>query len=881
MIGALVPADERCAISDCGPPNDGWSTDSLGASRARPLAAVTSSIDAAIVPLLAALDAPGGSAVVVAPPGTGKTTRLPLALLDAHWASLGRIVLLEPRRLATRAAARRMSSLLGDEVGGIVGYVTRDERRVGPRTRIEVVTEGVLTRRLQRDPELNGTALVIFDEIHERNLQTDLGLALVLDARNALRPDLRLCAMSATVAADRFAELIGAPERPAPVVAVGGEPFPIEVRWVPRKPSQRLEPAVASAVEAAVRREIGDVLVFLPGVREITQVGQLLDGLPAAGVDVHPLYGALSAEQQDDALLPSPPGRRRVVLATDIAESSLTVEGVRIVVDAGLARSPRYDPRTGMTRLQTVSISRASTEQRAGRAGRLGPGVVYRLWSKGEQAVRRPFGEAEILQVDLAGFVLELSAWGVADPGRLSFIDPPPVRTLADARELLAVIGAIDSNGLITRLGRAMNDLPLHPRLAAMVARAVDGGDRHRVGLACVIGALLEERDVMRGRPDELPTDLATRIELVGDATRRHPQADGRAVATARRRAGELIRRVGVNVDVGDVAEVPNLAAVAELLAVAYPDRLAVRRSQVGRFQLPTGTAAWVPNTDPLGREAFLIVADLDGDRREARIRLAAPLDAHGVSAAFGTDVSETTRLTWDTRRDELVEVVERKLGSAVLDEISRRPEPGPFVIDALMARVRERGVGVALNWTQAAESMRARVTFCHSILGDPWPDWSMPTLTTTLDTWLAPFLIFASGRTDMAALDPGSMLSATLDPRWRADLERLAPAAWTNSRGRPVTIDYGAADPAQGVNPVLAVKVQEMFGTVHHPTVLDGRVPLLLHLLSPAGRPLQITADLPGFWAGSWAQVRKDMAGRYPKHAWPADPTSAAPPSR
>ncbi len=841
---------------------------------------MTTLIDAAIEPLLAALGPPGGSAVVVAPPGTGKTTLLPLALRHAPWAADGRIVVLEPRRLATRAAARRMADLLGEEVGRTVGYVTRDDRRVSAATRIEVVTEGVLTRRLQRDPSLAGTSLVIFDEVHERNLQTDLGLALALDARRILRPDLRLCAMSATVASERFAALLGTPGLPSPIVAVEGNPHPVEIRWAPRKAAQRLEPAVAAAVEAALRRDPGDVLVFLPGVREITQVGQLLTHLPDAhDTDVRPLFGMLANEEQDAALQPSPRGRRRVVLATDIAESSLTVEGVRIVVDSGLARAPRFDPRTGMTRLQTIAVSRASADQRAGRAGRLGPGVVVRLWSKGEHATRRPFVEPEILQVDLAGFALELAAWGVDDPGGLTFIDAPPERGFLDARELLGRLGALDTHGRLTAFGRAMNDLPLHPRLAAMVARAGDSGPG-RAGLACVIAALLEERDVLRGRPDEVPTDLITRIELIGDPGRRHPQADGRALGTVRRRATELIRRADLAVSVSDVAEVPNAAAVAELLATAYPDRLAVRRSQVGRFQLPNGTAAWVPGHDPLGQEPFLIVADLEGDRREARIRLAAAIDSAGLAAVLGTEVTETTRLTWDARRDELVELVERRLGGVMLEDLTRRPEPGPFVVDALLRRVGDRGLERSLNWSSDATALRARVAFLHRVIGHGWPDWSMETLTATLDEWLAPFLVFARGRAELDALDPGSVLVATLDPRLRSELDRLAPRYfWPDQSGRGATgrrvaIDYDAGD-----QPVLAIKVQELFGRSQTPTVAGDRVPLLLHLLSPAGRPIQITSDLAGFWAGSWHQVRKEMAGRYPKHAWPADPTAASRP--
>lgn len=839
------------------------------------------SIEDAVEPLLAALAAPGGSAVVVAPPGSGKTTRLPLALLHAPWLGSRRIVVLEPRRLATRAAARRMAHLLGEQVGETVGFVTGDERNVSARTRIEVVTEGVLTRRLQRDPDLPGAALLIFDEIHERNLHTDIGLALALDVRREIRPDLRICAMSATVAADRFAALIGGAAGSAPIIVAGGEPFPVAVHWFPGKPGERLEPRVADTVRTAVRRGSGDALVFLPGVREITRTGELLGDLPTAGIDVLPLYGALPADEQDAALRPSGGGRRRVVLATDIAESSLTVDGVRLVVDSGLARAPRFDARTGMTRLETVSISRASAEQRAGRAGRQGPGVVYRMWSKGEHAVRRPYHEPEIQQVDLAGFALELAAWGISEPSALDFLDQPPAGRYAEARQLLTLLGALDDSGRITTAGRALNSLPLHPRLAAMVQARLEERSPRRAALACVIATLIEERDLLRGRPDEIPADIESRLTLIADRDRRHPAADGRSIGAARRRAAELIRRVGVDVDVEAASRPSQPGEAGELLATAFPDRLAVRRNQAGRFQLPSGTAVWVRPTDALAGEEYVVAVDLDGDRREARLRLGAPIDVVTMERVYGTQLNEASRLGWDERRDELVEIVERRLGSAILDTITRKPAAGPFVIDALVERVRQRGCRVALRWLPEAESMRARATFLHGILGDPWPDWSWERLDEEVETWLAPFLLFARSRADLEAIDPATALRATTSHQLLTDVDRLAPTHHVTARGRRFAIDYAAADPTVGSGPVLAVRVQELYGLRRHPTVADGRVPLLLHLLSPAGRPIQITADLPGFWAGSWADARKEMAGRYPKHFWPADPATARPPER
>lgn len=818
--------------------------------------------------------------MLVAPPGTGKTTVVPLRLLDEPWLGRQRIVMLEPRRLATRAAAARMAALLGDEVGGIVGYTTRDERRVGPTTRVEVVTEGVLTRRLQRDPELPGCGLVVFDEVHERNLQTDLGLALTLDARTSVRPDLRVLAMSATVAAPRLAALLGGGTSPSPVpvVTAEAEVHPIEVRWRPRRQRDRIEPAVTAAVMAALRDEGGDALVFLPGAAEIRRVGEMLEaelsGASRAygGVDVRPLFGMLSIAEQDAALAPSPPGRRRVVLATDIAESSLTVEGVRIVVDSGLARAPRFDARTGMTRLHTVPVSKASTDQRAGRAGRLGPGVVYRLWSPLEQAGRRAHIDPEITQVDLAGLALELAAWGTPDPGALAWLDPPPPRAFDEARRLLQQLGALDAGGAITADGRAMNDLPLHPRLAHLVVRAGSIGQGR---LACVLAALLEDRDVLRGRPDELPSDLALRVRLVTGADPWHPRADARALAGVRRRADDLARRAGLGPSARDAApagtEVTDPDASGRLLALAYPDRLAIQKGSPGHFQLRTGTRAWLPATDELASDAFLVAADLDGRRSDARIRLAAALSAGDVAAAFDHEVRERRTLGWDRERDDLVERVDWHLGGIVLDSVVWPAEPGPATEAALVGHVRSSGLS-ALSWPAATQSLRERVVFLRAHFGPPWPDWSEAALLRTLDTWLRPHLAGLTNRAGLAALDLVRVLRTELGAL-APDLDRLAPTHVELASGRRLVLDY-ASDP-----PVLAVRVQELFGSTVTPAVAGGQVPVVLHLLSPAGRPVQITSDLAGFWAGSWAEVRKAMAGRYPKHAWPADPARAEPP--
>jgi ATP-dependent helicase HrpB len=802
------------------------------------------------------------TAVLVAPPGAGKTTVVPLWLLDQPWLAGGRIVMLEPRRLATRAAARRMAALLGDEVGGIVGYQTRDERRIGPTTRIEVVTEGVLTRRLQHDPDLPGVAVVIFDEVHERNLPTDLGLALALDVRTHLRPDLALVAMSATPDTARLAALLG-DAAPAPVVESEGRQFPVDIRSLPPAKGVRLDQAVADSVMIALRDEPGDVLVFLPGIGEIRRVERFLAERVPADVDVHPLAGALSLVDQDRALAPSPPGRRRVVLSTDIAESSLTVDGVRVVVDAGQARVPRFDPRTGMTRLTTVATSRASADQRAGRAGRTEPGVCYRLWSKLEQSTRLAHLPAEITQVDLAGLVLELAAWN-ASVESLAFLDRPQAKAVQNAQQLLVDLGALDTDGRPTATGRAMLALPVHPRLARMVVDAAPDDQ----ALACVLAALVDERDVLRGRADELPADLGVRVRLVARELT-DDRADRRALDQVRERAYDIARRARVAVDLDRI----DAGRAGAVLALAFPDRVAVRRSQRGQFQLRTGGGAWVTKDDPLAGEPFVVAADLDGNRTSARIRLAAGLDATELEAALTADVERRRTLVWDKQRNDLVERIETRLGNMVLADAVRTPEPGLPTVEALVERVRATRLA-ALDLPSGA-NLRARVALLAGAFPDGgWPDWSDRALVASLDEWLAPYLQHATSRTDLDRLDLGMLLVNQLSWDQQTDLAELTPAVLDTPAGRSTPIDYTRD------HPTASVRVQDLFGTRTHPCVLGGRVPITLELLSPADRPIQVTADLPSFWAGSWAEVRKEMAGRYPKHQWPDDP-AAAPPKR
>jgi ATP-dependent helicase HrpB len=667
----------------------------------------------------------------------------------------------------------------------------------------------------------------------------------------------------------------------APVVESEGRMFDVEMHWMPRSTAargtsgrsggrggrsggrprpprpggaDRIEPDVVAAVLRALREQAGDMLVFLPGIGEIRRTESMLREAVTADVDVFALAGALSLAEQDAALAPSLPGRRRVVLSTDIAETSLTVDGVRVVVDSGLAREPRFDARTGMTRLTTVATSRASADQRAGRAGRTEPGAAYRLWSKLEHGTRSRHRSPEIAQADLAGLALELAAWGGGDD--LRFIDAPPAGPLAQARELLADLHAVDHGGTITPLGRSMLGLPVHPRLARMVA--VD-----RSTLACVIATLVEERDLFRGRPDDLPADLGLRIAAL-TGRRGHDAADRGAVHRLRDRAADLARRADIRFDLDDV----DPDRTGAVLLLAYPDRLAARR-RPGQFQLRSGAGAWLPDDDPLADEAFLVAADLDGRRERARIRLAAAVDADDVVAEFGAEIVERRTLEWDADRDDLVETVERRLGSIQLGRHVDRPRAADETTDALMSRVRATRLGV-LRWSETATSLRERVEFLHRTIGEPWPNWTTDRLVDTVDEWLAPYLPGATGRADLERLDVAMVLRSHLPWEVGAELDDLAPVGLALPSGRTVPIDY------TGDQPDASVRVQDLFGVTVHP--LAGGVPIRLHLLSPADRPIQVTANLPGFWAGSWSEVKKDMAGRYPKHQWPDDPANADP---
>jgi ATP-dependent helicase HrpB len=802
--------------------------------------------------------------VLQAPPGAGKTTRIPLALVDAHWLRRQSIVMLEPRRLATRAAAHRLAQQLGESVGETVGYRMRGDTRVGPRTRIEVVTEGVLTRRLQRDPTLEHVGLLIFDEFHERSLDADLGLALALRTQSLVRDDLRLLVMSATLDGTAVAALLD----DAPVLTSEGRAFPVETRYVEPRRDARLEATVASTVGEAIRRDAGDVLVFLPGAREIHRVAAALADRRLDTVVVHTLFGAMPHDAQDRAILPDPRGRRKVVLATSIAETSLTIEGVRVVVDAGWSRVPRFSPRSGMTRLDTVRVSRASADQRRGRAGRVAPGVCYRLWSEHEDAQLLARTPPEIANADLAPLALDLAAAGVSDPEELRWLDAPSPAAFAHATELLQELDALDARGAVTDRGRAMHALPVHPRLSHMLLGARDRGG---VRTACELAAVLSERDVLRGIGGPIDADIALRVDLVRrDAAAVVPagaEVDRDALRRARDEAERLARQL--RADAKDDAG----ASIGLLAALAYPDRVAQRRPGTrARYVLRNGRGGELTGAQTLSESPYIVALELDDQRPESRIFLAAAVELSEIREAFGGQIVVDDVVEFDA--DAVVARRRERLGAIVLRE-STTPDADPEAITrALVAEVRRRGVG-GLPWSEAAARLRARMAFAAAHV-DGWPDVSDEALAASLDDWLTPALADARRWSDVQRANLGDALSSLLDWKQRKALDDLAPTHIEVPTGSRIPVDY--SDPRA---PVLAVRLQEVFGVTESPRIAGGRVAVTMHLLSPAHRPVQVTRDLAGFWKTSYFDVRKDMRGRYPKHEWPEDPLSATPTKR
>ena len=818
-----------------------------------------------IEPILGAVGAAlgaGGCVVLQAPPGAGKSTRVPIYLLEQELVA-GRILMLEPRRVAARATAERLAAALGETPGGRVGYRMRGE--TVPGARIEVVTEGILTRMLQSEPDLPGVGCVIFDEFHERALQADLGLALILEARAALRPDLALIVMSATLDAGPVAALIG-----APVLTAEGRAFPVETRWLDRPwagPRARLETAAAELALRALDETEGGVLLFLPGQAEIARAAGLLAPRLGPEVRIQPLHGGLPFARQREALAPLAAGRK-LVLATAIAETSLTIPDVRVVVDAGRARRPRYDPGSGMTRLVTERVSRAEAEQRRGRAGRVAPGWCYRLWTRGEEGAFDAFAPPEIAIADLTGLALELALWG-AEPGALSFLTPPPAAAFAGARALLADLGALDADGRITAHGRGLARLPLHPRLGHMTIE----GQRLGVGaLACDLAALLEARDPLRGQGGPAPTDLGLRLVALRDPARvaaEHPVELDRAAIEALR---VEIRRLRAALPRGDGSG--GGASPGGVLSLAYPDRVAQRRpGPAPRYLLSGGKGVALPEMDRLAAAPMLVAADLDGDPREARVRRALAVAETEIRALHAGRLTREEICAW-SRRDRAV-VARRRLsfGALVLEDRPWPDAPPDRVAAALGEGVRQLGLD-ALPWTAAARRLAARVEWLRA-RGVDLPDFSGAGLLATIETWLTPWLAGMTRAEDLAALDLRAALEARLDRAARAMLDRLAPAEILAPTGTRLAVDYSGAAPS------VSVRLQEMFGLTRHPTLGPDAVPLVIELLSPGQHPVQTTSDLPGFWARSYADVRRDLRGRYPRHPWPEDPAAAEPTRR
>lgn len=808
-------------------------------------------IDAVLDDLSRTLEA-HNAAVLVAPPGAGKTTRVPLALLDAAWAKGKKIIVLEPRRIAARASADRMAKSLGERAGETVGYRVRFGSKISRATRIEVVTEGIFTRQILDDPELSSIAAVLFDEFHERSLDADMGLALARDAQLGLREDLRILVMSATLDGARVARLLGE----APVVESEGRAFAVETRYLGRKADAPIERQMADVIASALRADAGSVLAFLPGAAEIRRTQNFLgERVQDASIEIVPLFGALDAAVQDRAISPAPKGTRKVVLATSIAETSLTIEGVRIVVDSGLARVPRYEPDIGLTRLETVRVSRAAADQRRGRAGRTEPGVCYRLWDEPQTASLAPYTQPEILSADLSSLVLDLAQWGVADPSALSFLDPPPQPAWKEAKSLLEELNALDGDGRITAEGKSLRALALPPRLARMIV------DSHRAGegeAAAEIAAILTERGLggdsadLEHRRDQFRRDRSPRAASARDLARRWAS---QVAASEKAATGE-----------GDLS-------TGLMLAYAFPDRVARNRGN-GSFVLANGRGAAVEQTSSLARAPYIAIGEMTGTAASGRILLAAQITQDEIEQHFAEHIETVDEISFDRGAMALRARRKRALHAITLSEatlgVSPSEDTARIFADGLIAAGLDR-----LPW-KAAKQWRDRVMFLRKAEGDSWPDLSDEGLIARRDDWLLPALYDKIALKDISAGDLSDALMALLPWEMRARLDREAPTHFEAPTGSVLAIDYEAE---QG--PTIAVRLQELFGLNTHPSIAAGKVPLVLELLSPAQRPVQVTRDLPGFWRGSYSAVRSDLRGRYPRHPWPEDPASALPTRR
>ena len=801
-------------------------------------------IDEALPELLTALGQ-GTRAVLVAPPGAGKTTRVPLALLDQPFAARGKIIVLEPRRLAARAAAQRMASTLAEKVGGTVGLRVRLQSLVSSRTRIEVVTEGVFARMILDDPGLDGVAAVLFDEFHERSLDADLGLALALETQGALREDLRILVMSATLDGARVASLLGDAAR----ITSEGRAYPVETRYLGRDPNARMEDSVTRACLMALAEERGSILAFLPGQREILRTAEMLkERVRADNVDIAPLFGAMEANAQDLAVSPAPPGRRKIVLATSIAETSLTIEGVRVVIDSGFMRTPRFEADIGLTRLETVRVSRANADQRRGRAGRVEPGICYRLWEQAATGGMAPFAPPEILSADLSGFALDLAVWGVSDPGQLKFLDPPPRAAFAEARALLTSLGALGPDGRVTGEGRAIGELALPPRLARMLVDAARTGDAQA---AADIAVALTER----GLGGDM-VDLTRRL----DNFRR--DRSGRA-EDSRRLARNLASRAASLVP---KQKARREASVGAWLAAAYPDRIALPRGKRGEFLMANGRAASVEPHDALAGEPALAIGEIAGRAASARILIAAPLSRDEIEAIAADAIQTADEILFDKPAAALRARRRQRLGALILSE---QTLPAPADPEALARGVLALGVE-RLPWSKALKQWRDRVMFLRRAEPGDWPDLADAALAASPD-WLAPFLNGKTALAEIGADELSAALHNLLSFELSRRLEAEAPTHFLAPTGTAAAVDYEAEG-----GPAISLRVQELFGLTEHPSLANGRAPLTLNLLSPAHRPIQITRDLPGFWKGSWASVRADLRGRYPRHVWPENPAAA-----
>lgn len=812
----------------------------------------------AILPSLAKALAGHANVILAAEPGAGKTTRVPLALMNEPWLKDRKIVMLEPRRLAARAAASRMAQSLGEAVGATVGYAVRLDRKISPSTRIEVVTEGILTRRLQADAALSDVGLLIFDEFHERSLDGDLGLALALDAQTGLCEDLKILVMSATLDEVRLSRHLGN----APVISAGGRIFPVETRYGERPERSMLARDTARAIRGNLAEAKGGILAFLPGEAEIRRTEEALrDSSLPADVKVMPLYGAMALTDQDAVLRPAADGMRKVVLATTIAETSLTIDGIDMVIDSGLKRAPRFDPSTGMTALATIRVSQASADQRRGRAGRQGPGICVRLWPEQEMRSLKAHDEPEILIADLAPLVLELANWGVSDPASLRFLDLPPQAAIAQASDLLTQLDAIDGKGAVTAMGKLMAKLPLHPRLAHMIAHAKE---LKAGALAADLAALLSERDLL-GR--DAGADLTERLSALRRLHINKP---------LRERIKAAARQIRGLAGIGEEGE-SDLSPGA-LIALAWPDRIAQARGKSGRFRMSGGGGAILPEHDRLAREEFLAVATTDGAAGDQRIFLAAALSRDDIESIFADHIAESDIVRWDSRAEIVVANRQRKLGALVLDDRALAAPDPEAIAEAMTRGIAEMGL-TSLPWSDATQTLRARVRFLRRIFPEEgWSDLADKTLLATLGDWLTPYLAGMTRRAHLGRLDMHAIIASLIPPELKRRLDKLAPRHIAIPSGADITIDYdGDGDP------VLRARLQEMFGLAETPRIADGRALLRIELLSPARRPLAVTQDLKSFWANAYPQVRSEMRGRYPRHPWPEDPmnTPAVKPNR